>query len=142
MAVFWGLGSELMSTLKCIQYGFNSLLASFLCPAYFQYRLGKKKYSFPIRLHCFFPLGLVAAFLSGIIGAIGSIKNPFFLNYVIDKENLITTKALNTLVLPGTKIAELLSILVFNKSDQAALRSVVGTSYPSLNFTSVMTVAR
>ncbi|YAA40061.1 hypothetical protein ACJJJB_16420 [Microbulbifer sp. ANSA001] len=81
----------------------------------FQYRLGKTKYSFPMRLPYFFILGLVTAFLSGIIGAIGPVKNPFFLNYGIDKENLLATKALNTLVLQGTKILTCLSFEVITK---------------------------
>jgi uncharacterized membrane protein YfcA len=85
------------------------LVGIFLMSTLVQYRLGRKQSSFPMRLPYFFLLGVVVAFLSGIIGAIGPVQNPFFINYGVDKENLIATKALNTMVLQATKIMTYLS---------------------------------
>ncbi|GAA5443261.1 hypothetical protein Misp06_01437 [Microbulbifer sp. NBRC 101763] len=111
---FWGPKLGPISVLRCTPVA-SIFVGVFLMSTVFQYRLGKTKYSFPMRLPYFFILGLVTAFLSGIIGAIGPVKNPFFLNYGIDKENLLATKALNTLVLQGTKILTCLSFEVITK---------------------------
>ncbi|AWF82812.1 hypothetical protein BTJ40_19430 [Microbulbifer sp. A4B17] len=67
----------------------------FLISTIFQYRFGNREKSFPMTLPFFLPLGLVTAFASGLIGAIGPLKNPFLLNYGVEKESLIATKAFN-----------------------------------------------
>lgn len=52
----------------------------------------------------FLPLGLVTAFASGLIGAMGPLKNPFLLNYGLEKESLIATKAFNGLLMQLVKL--------------------------------------
>ena len=66
--------------------------------------LKKPKYFFKMRLKWFFSLGFCVSFLSGLIGATGPIQNPFMLNYGLSKENLIGTKAVNSLFMQFTKL--------------------------------------
>ena len=80
------------------------LLGSFLVSTVFQFRFGKSTRSFPMRLRWFFPLGLVIAGLSALVGGTGPVQNPFMLNYGLEKEQLIATKAINSLVLQLTKL--------------------------------------
>lgn len=68
----------------------------FLISTIFQYRFGKKERSFTMKLGWFIPLGFAVAFFSTLIGAVGPVLNPFYLNYGIDKEEMIATKTLNS----------------------------------------------
>ncbi|NNE54500.1 MAG: sulfite exporter TauE/SafE family protein, partial [Flavobacteriales bacterium] len=61
-----------------------------------QYKWGKKKRSFPMKLGYFGPLGFAVCFLSSLIGATGAVLNPFYLNYGVEKEELVATKAANS----------------------------------------------
>ncbi len=80
------------------------VLGSFLVSTIFQYRFGKSRRSFPMKRSWFFPLGLVIAFLSALVGGTGPVQNPFMLNYGLEKEQLVATKAINSLVLQLTKL--------------------------------------
>ncbi|TNE77747.1 MAG: sulfite exporter TauE/SafE family protein, partial [Gammaproteobacteria bacterium] len=80
------------------------LLGGFLVSTVFQYRFNKSKRSFPMRRRWFFPLGLVIAFLSALVGGTGPVHNPFMLNYGLEKEQLVATKAINSLALQLTKL--------------------------------------
>jgi uncharacterized membrane protein YfcA len=84
--------------------GLQILLGLFLISTLFQYRFGKIKRSFRVRKEWFFPLGLIISFMSGLVGATGPLLNPFMLNYGLEKENLIATKSLNSLLMQLTKI--------------------------------------
>jgi len=84
--------------------GLQILLGIFLISTLFQYRFGKSKRSFRVNKEWFFPLGLAISFMSGIIGATGPLLNPFMLNYGLEKENLVATKSLNSLLMQLTKI--------------------------------------
>ncbi|WP_339642295.1 sulfite exporter TauE/SafE family protein [uncultured Porticoccus sp.] len=79
-------------------------LALFLISTVFQYRFGKSSRSFKMRRQWFFPLGLGVAFLSALVGGTGPVQNPFLLNYGLQKEQLIATKAINSLILQLTKL--------------------------------------
>jgi uncharacterized protein len=68
----------------------------FLISTIFQYRFGKKERSFKMKLAWFIPLGFVIAFFSTLIGAVGPVLNPFYLNYGLEKENMIATKTMNS----------------------------------------------
>ncbi len=68
----------------------------FLISTVVQYRFGKKGQSFPMKLWYFTPLGLVISVVGTIIGAMGPVLNPFYLNYGLDKEALIATKTANS----------------------------------------------
>ncbi|HEY9618508.1 MAG TPA: sulfite exporter TauE/SafE family protein [Microcoleaceae cyanobacterium] len=52
----------------------------------------------------FLPAGFVYAFLSGLLGSIGPILNPFYLNYGLVKENMIGTKSTHVLVVHMAKL--------------------------------------
>ncbi|MEZ5528643.1 MAG: sulfite exporter TauE/SafE family protein [Porticoccaceae bacterium] len=80
------------------------VLGSFLISTVFQYRFNKSKRSFPMRRSWFFPLGVAIAFLSALVGGTGPVQNPFMLNYGLEKEQLVATKAVNSLVLQLTKL--------------------------------------
>jgi uncharacterized membrane protein YfcA len=68
----------------------------FLISTIFQYRFGKKERSFKMKLAWFIPLGFIIAFFSTLIGAVGPVLNPFYLNYGLQKENMIATKTMNS----------------------------------------------
>lgn len=80
------------------------ILGLFLISYVLQDKFSKTKLSVKMKLHWFFPLGLSVSFLSGLIGATGPVHNPFMLNYGLEKERLIATKAINSFVMQLTKL--------------------------------------
>lgn len=68
----------------------------FLVSTIFQYRFGKKQRSFDVKMWHFAPLGFLVSVLGTIIGAMGPVLNPFYLNLGLDKEDLIATKTANS----------------------------------------------
>jgi len=74
-------------------------IALFLISTLWQFRWGKSAKSFPMKLGYFAPLGFVVAIISTLIGATGPVLNPFYLNYGVEKEVLIATKAVNSFLL-------------------------------------------
>ncbi|TQI70710.1 hypothetical protein JM79_1631 [Gramella sp. Hel_I_59] len=75
------------------------LVGIFLISTVFQYRFGKKERSFPVKLWYFIPLGFIVSILGTVIGALGPVLNPFYLNLGLDKEELIATKTANSFFL-------------------------------------------
>lgn len=75
------------------------LVGLFLVSTIFQYRFGKKERSFEVKEWYFIPLGLVVSLLGTLIGALGPVLNPFYLNVGLDKERLIATKTANSFFL-------------------------------------------
>ena len=80
------------------------LIGLFLISTVFQYRFGKSKRSFPMRLSWFFPLGFFVSIISGLVGAAGPVYNPFMLNYGLEKEVLVATKAFNSFIMQLSKL--------------------------------------
>ncbi len=80
------------------------LLGLFLITYVLQDRFSKVKLAIKMKLIWFFPLGLSVSFLSGLIGATGPVHNPFMLNYGLEKEHLVGTKAINSLIMQLTKL--------------------------------------
>ena len=80
------------------------VLGLFLISTVFQYKFGKSKRSFKMEKRWFFPVGLVVSFLSGVVGGTGPVHNPFMLNYGMEKERLVATKAINSLIMQLTKL--------------------------------------
>lgn len=72
------------------------VIGLFLISTIFQYRFGKKESSFKMNLRWFIPLGFSVAFFSTLIGALGPVLNPFYLNYGLQKERMIATKTINS----------------------------------------------
>ena len=81
------------------------LVGLFLISTIFQYSFGQRERSFPMRLWVFPPIGFVVATVSGVIGEAGPMLNPFYLNYGVQKEELIGTKSFNSLGMQTTKLA-------------------------------------
>ena len=79
-------------------------IAIFLISYVLQYKFGSSRLKFSVKRYWFFPLGITISFLSGLIGAAGPILNPFMLNYGLEKEQLVGTKSINSLVMQLTKL--------------------------------------
>ncbi|OLT59546.1 sulfite exporter TauE/SafE family protein [Moorena bouillonii] len=63
-----------------------------------------KNQSFSVRAWYFLPAGFVYSFLSGIIGSMGPLLAPFYLNYGLQKEELLATQAVNRMVVHIVKL--------------------------------------
>jgi uncharacterized membrane protein YfcA len=72
------------------------LIGGFLVSTLFQYRFGKRSRSFHMPLVGFAPLGFVISFLGTLVGAMGPVLNPFYMNAGLEKEALIGTKTANS----------------------------------------------
>ncbi|MCO5724302.1 sulfite exporter TauE/SafE family protein [Robiginitalea marina] len=72
------------------------LIGLFLVSALFQFRFGQRERSFEMPAPWFAPLGFVTAILGTLVGAIGPVLNPFYLNAGLQKESLIATKTANS----------------------------------------------
>lgn len=80
------------------------IVGLFLVSTPFQYRLGGRARSFPMRLPWFVPVSLVVGTVSGVIGASSLVSVPFYLNYGLTKERMIATGAFHSLFIQLTKI--------------------------------------
>ncbi len=80
------------------------VIALFLISYFIQYKFGISTLKIRVRQYWFFPLGMLIAFLSGLIGATGPILNPFMLNYGLKKETLVGTKSINSLAMQIIKL--------------------------------------
>ncbi len=80
------------------------LLGIFLISSIFSYRLAEKLTVFQVKRWQFLPAGLIYALLSGLIGSTGPILNPLYLNYGLEKEQLLGTKSTNVLVVHIVKL--------------------------------------
>ncbi len=89
-----GLGAYFFTRIS--SHYIELILGIFLVSTIVQYRFGKKKQSFPIHLTYFAPLGFTTAFISSIVGGLGPVLNPFYLNYGLEKEDMIATKTANS----------------------------------------------
>lgn len=80
------------------------LLGLFLIISIFTHRLAEKLTLFQIKSWYFLPAGFIYAFLSGLIGSPGPLLNPFYLNYGLEKGEMIGTKSGHVLVVHLVKI--------------------------------------
>ncbi|HET7115408.1 MAG TPA: sulfite exporter TauE/SafE family protein [Hanamia sp.] len=96
------LGSWLFSNFK-VEW-LQILVGLFLISTVWQFRFGKKEKSFTMRLWYFIPLGLIVSVFGTIIGALGPVLNPFYLNLGLDKEDLIATKTANSFLMGLSQI--------------------------------------
>lgn len=80
------------------------LIGLFLISTVFQYRFGERQKSFAMQLWMFAPVGLVVAFISGIIGGAGPLLNPFYLNYGTVKNEMVGTRSFNGFMVHTTKL--------------------------------------
>lgn len=80
------------------------LIAIFLISTIFQYRFGRKAISFDLPHWLLTPISAIVAFVSGLIGGSGPVLNTFLLNAGLQKEQLIATKAINSLIMQIAKL--------------------------------------
>ena len=97
------LGSWLFSNVKMTWL--QIIVGLFLISTVFQYRFGRKERSFDMKLAYFIPLGILVSVLGTIIGAMGPVLNPFYLNLGLDKEDLIATKTANSFLMGLSQIS-------------------------------------
>lgn len=67
----------------------------FLVSTVLQYRFGKVDKTFTMPKAGFIPLGFLVAFISTLVGGLGPVMNPFYMNAGLQKEDLIATKTAN-----------------------------------------------
>ena len=94
----------------------------FLVSTPFQYRLGGRAISFPMRLVWFVPVSLAVGVILGVVGASSLISVPFYLNYGLTRERMIATGAVHSLFIQLTKIVTYGSLGVLN--ERSALEGV------------------
>ncbi len=80
------------------------LIGLLLVSTVVQYNAKEKPSRIKIKAWHFAPMGLVVAFLSGLIGGVGPLMNSAYLNYGISKEALLGTRSANAILLHITKI--------------------------------------
>ena len=93
MAGAW-MGAWLFGTLRLPVL--QLLIGLFLVSTLFQFRFGQRERSFEMPDIWFAPLGFVVSFLGTLVGAMGPVMNPFYLNAGLQKEALIGTKTANS----------------------------------------------
>ncbi|MBE9158824.1 sulfite exporter TauE/SafE family protein [Nodosilinea sp. LEGE 06152] len=80
------------------------LLGAGLLVMVVNYLLPAKENCFTIQAWYFLPLSLVNAIGSALVGSTGPIMNPLYLNYGLEKEAMVATKAFNKAVLHLVKL--------------------------------------
>lgn len=86
------------------------LLGLFLVSSALSLFSGKSQLPFKIPIWLFLPAGFIHAFLSGLLGSIGPILNPFYLSYGLVKEKMIGTKSAHVLVVHIAKMCTYASL--------------------------------
>ncbi len=71
--------------------------------------------SFTVETWQFLPIGFFFAFGSGLIGSMGPVLNPIYLNYGLVKEQMIATKSLNVAIAHVIKIFAYIALGAFTK---------------------------
>lgn len=85
------------------------IVGLFLVSTLLQYRFGKRERSFPMNRPALVPLGLGVGTLSGLVGGLGPVLNPFLLNLGMQREELVATKAFNAFFMHLAKIGTYLT---------------------------------
>lgn len=85
----WWFGAMRVSALQLV-------IGIFLVSTLFQFNFGKRERSFEMRIPWFVPLGFIISILGTLVGAVGPVLNPFYLNAGLEKESLIATKTANS----------------------------------------------
>ncbi|NEO13694.1 MAG: sulfite exporter TauE/SafE family protein [Moorea sp. SIO4G2] len=80
------------------------IVAAFLIISAISSFLKKNEQSFTVKMWYFIPGGFIHAFLSGLIGSMGPILAPFYINYGLKKEELLATQAIDRLVVHCIKL--------------------------------------
>lgn len=96
------LGAKMFATLSSDIL--QVLIGVLLISTVFQWNRGEREPRYKVKAWHFAPMGLVVAFLSGLIGGVGPLMNSAYLNYGMSKEALLGTRSANAILLHLTKI--------------------------------------
>ncbi len=96
------LGARMFATLSSDIL--QILIGVILISTVFQWNRGDREPRYKVKAWHFAPMGLVVAFLSGLIGGVGPLMNSAYLNYGMSKEGLLGTRSANAILLHVTKI--------------------------------------
>ena len=80
------------------------LVAIFLIFSAASYLFKNEEKSFSVKAWYFLPAGFVYAFFSGLIGSMGPVLAPLYINYGLQKEELLATQATNRVIVHIVKI--------------------------------------
>jgi len=86
------------------------LIGLFLIVSGLKEYLLKDQLRLTIALPHFMAAGFITAFLSALLGAVGPVMNPFYLNYGVEKERMIATKAVSSATM---QVFKLIAYLIF-----------------------------
>lgn len=84
--------------------GFKFLIGLFLLLSALNYFFKPVKVSFKVKAWHFLPASVVYGFLSGLLGSMGPLLVPFYLNYGLNKEQLLGTQATTRIIIHLVKI--------------------------------------
>lgn len=96
------LGASIFGSLRIPVLQF--LIGLFLISTAYQFRFGKRERSFDMPTFWFAPLGFVVSILGTLVGAMGPVLNPFYLNAGLQKESLIATKTANSFFMGAAQL--------------------------------------
>jgi uncharacterized membrane protein YfcA len=94
-----------------------------------------------IRAWHFLPVAFFNAIGSALVGSTGPIMNPLYLGYGLEKEAMVATKSVNTVVLHGVKIASYVVLGVMNPT-YAGYGLVIGLAALPANWLGKWVLAR
>ncbi len=95
------------------------LVAVFLLVSACSYAFNGESKTFPVKAWYFLPASFVYAFLSGVIGSMGPLLVPFYLNYGLKKESLLATLSSTRVLI---HVVKLISYTVFGAMTQDYLK--------------------
>lgn len=121
--------------------GLQFLLGIGLLTMVANYLLVPKDAQFVVKAWYFLPLSLINAIGSGLIGSTGPVMNPLYLNYGLEKEAMVATKAFNKAVL---HLVKLIAYATFGSlsSDYLLYGLVIGLGAIPANWLGKMVLAK
>lgn len=97
-----GLGAFTFTRLHVEWMGI--LVAVFLLLSAYSYAFKGESTSFEVKAWYFLPASFIYAFLSGVIGSMGPLLVPFYLNYGLQKEALLATQSATRILIHSVKL--------------------------------------
>ena len=80
------------------------LVAVFLLLSAYSYAFKGEASSFTVKVWYFLPASFIYAFLSGVIGSMGPLLVPFYINYGLQKESLLATLSSTRILIHTVKL--------------------------------------
>ncbi len=84
--------------------GLTILIGLFLLLSALNYIFKPVKITFKVKAWHFLPASLIYGFFSGLLGSMAPLLVPFYLNYGLEKEQLLGTQATTRIIIHGVKI--------------------------------------